>query len=549
MPAVATVALFATMASAERPVIHVAPEVAVNGVTVEGFIARQNELLAELTAQLPDGSGNDLVRISITQKDRDDLSAPPINGVAPLRIGVVKAISGIEVVRGQAFKRGALQETEDGGFVWAMRVESPDAQAIRLHFRNFSLPQNVEMYFFGDGTIVDGPYTEVGRNGNGDFWTRSIASESGIVLVRSVGAVSDADRRQISFVVSDLGHIRGRPPQPVVKSHDSWPCSDNAPCLVDANCGNAGPAEAAKDAVAKMEWIAGAFINTCTGGLLADTDPSTNVPLFLTANHCTSKSVSNMEFFFNYTTSSCNGSCPDSLVTGGNPPAPSAVGFTVLASGRSGDYTLGQLNEAPPSGAVFLGWTNAPIASSNGASLHRISNANYGPQVYSEHEVDPSSSTCRGWPRGERIYSVDITGATMGGSSGSPVVNASGEVVGQLSGCCGFNCGNECDSANNWTVDGALAHYYGNVAAYLDPQGGGGCTTNAECDDGLFCNGAETCVGGSCQGGSNPCQAGETCNETTDTCDQQTCGLNRDPCTVNADCCSLNCKNGSCKGN
>jgi hypothetical protein len=319
---------------------------------------------------------------------------------------------------------------------------------------------------------------------------------------------------------------------------------------VDANCGNAGPAEAAKDAVAKIEWIAGAFINTCTGGLLADTDPSTDVPLFLTANHCTSKSVSNMEFFFNYTTTSCNGSCPDSLVTGGNPPAPSAVGFTVLASGRSGDYTLGQLNEAPPAGAVFLGWTNAPIASSNGAALHRISNANYGPQVYSEHEVDPSSSTCRGWPRGERIYSVDVTGATMGGSSGSPVVNASGEVVGQLSGCCGFNCGNECDSANNWTVDGALAFYYDNVAAYLDPQGGGsGCTTNAECDDGQFCNGAETCVSGSCQGGSNPCQAGETCNESTDTCEQQTCGLNKDPCTVNEDCCSLNCRNGSCKGN
>jgi hypothetical protein len=44
------------------------------------------------------------------------------------------------------------------------------------------------------------------------------------------------------------------------------------------------------------------------------------------------------------------------------------------------------------------------------------------------------------------------------------------------------------------------------------------CTVNADCDDGLFCNGAETCVGGSCQAGSNPCAAGEACDETNDVC-------------------------------
>jgi hypothetical protein len=44
------------------------------------------------------------------------------------------------------------------------------------------------------------------------------------------------------------------------------------------------------------------------------------------------------------------------------------------------------------------------------------------------------------------------------------------------------------------------------------------CTTNAQCDDGLFCNGAETCSGGSCQAGTNPCTVGQTCNETTNSC-------------------------------
>ena len=43
------------------------------------------------------------------------------------------------------------------------------------------------------------------------------------------------------------------------------------------------------------------------------------------------------------------------------------------------------------------------------------------------------------------------------------------------------------------------------------------CINNADCDDGLFCNGAETCVGGVCQAGENPCP-GQVCEEDSDMC-------------------------------
>jgi subtilisin family serine protease len=46
---------------------------------------------------------------------------------------------------------------------------------------------------------------------------------------------------------------------------------------------------------------------------------------------------------------------------------------------------------------------------------------------------------------------------------------------------------------------------------------GATCFLNSECDDGLFCNGAETCNGGNCQAGSDPCSP-LSCNESTDTC-------------------------------
>jgi hypothetical protein len=46
-----------------------------------------------------------------------------------------------------------------------------------------------------------------------------------------------------------------------------------------------------------------------------------------------------------------------------------------------------------------------------------------------------------------------------------------------------------------------------------------GCTVDADCDDGNFCNGVETCNAGECQAGSgNPCAAGESCNDEIDQC-------------------------------
>ena len=527
--AAAVAILFAAVAVAAD---RTGSERAVGGVTPAERMAAMQQLHGELTLALPAALGAP-VSVGITQADRDAVDNPgDINGRAPLRIGVVKAAA-INI------NKGVWGETAAGDSVWAVTVTSPGAQAIRVQFKNFSLPANAEMFFLNSIGQVDGPYTGTGRNGTGSFWSRSLVSGTGTILLRFNGQATKADRRNVRFVVTNVAHIRGRPPLPLQQNHDSWPCSDNAPCVVDVNCVNTGPAGPAEDAVAKLEWIQGPFVNTCSGGLLADTDPGSQIPYFLTANHCFSSSNSSMETFFNYTTDSCNGSCPDNLVSGGTPPPSDTVGVTVVASGSGGDFTLVTLDQAPPAGAVFLGWNNAPIAFTNGAGLYRISNPNFGPQAYSQHDVDTGSPQCTGWPRGERIYSGDQTGATMGGSSGSPVLNSASEVVGQLSGCCGFDCADECAVVpTNWTVDGALAFYWDSVSEFLDPAPG--CTGDPECDDGLFCTGTETCVSGSCQSSGDPCTGGTVCNEATDSCDAAACD-NNGSCDAGEDC--NNCPN------
>lgn len=44
------------------------------------------------------------------------------------------------------------------------------------------------------------------------------------------------------------------------------------------------------------------------------------------------------------------------------------------------------------------------------------------------------------------------------------------------------------------------------------------CLSNAQCDDGLFCNGEEICNAGVCQAGTPPCNAPLTCDEVDDVC-------------------------------
>ena len=65
-----------------------------------------------------------------------------------------------------------------------------------------------------------------------------------------------------------------------------------------------------------------------------------------------------------------------------------------------------------------------------------------------------------------------------------------------------------------------------------DCAGAGECETDGDCDDGLWCNGAESCDQGTCTGGDDPCpDDGLFCNGT-ESCDEAAdrCEGSGDPC-------------------
>jgi hypothetical protein len=357
-------------------------------------------------------------------------------------------------------------------------VESPGATALRLHFTNFNLPDNAGLYVYGLNGEAFGPYTGLGYTNSGEFWSHTIIGPVAYVQVRNFGPISEKDIQSISFNIESAGYLsekflipfyQKQTPEIEDISGTMTHCPENEDCVEDASCYSGTAINAAKNAAGYMEWVSGSWIYMCSGGLIADSDPETQVPYFLTANHCISKDrdAANLECYFQYATSACHASCPDPGTF------PRTIGATIMDSSRDGDHTLLQLSENPPSGSVFLGWTTAPVATADGTQLFRISYPSGMPQAYSKHEVDSQYIECSGLDIGEFIYSYDIEGATEGGSSGSPVMNMDGQIVGQLYGACGYTL-EVCDAEQNRTVDGAFAYYYSQVEPWLGSGSGPG---------------------------------------------------------------------------
>lgn len=87
------------------------------------------------------------------------------------------------------------------------------------------------------------------------------------------------------------------------------------------------------------------------GGLINNADGR---PLFLTANHCISKSNASMELYFGARNNKCesNDTCVYAFKTA------DTIGATKLASSRASDFTLMEISQALPEGKNFyaLGW-------------------------------------------------------------------------------------------------------------------------------------------------------------------------------------------------
>jgi hypothetical protein len=367
--------------------------------------------------------------------------------------------------------RGVIAATESGTTVWGTSIRVLGAARLRIRLDDVKVPAGTVMWVYGNSGKPIGFDSDL-IDVNGGIWTPSVSGDT-VHLEMELPARSD---EPASFSIRRVIQLL-----PLASASMVGQTNDDASCLVDANCINSGTfsqIEIVRHAIAHMEIpVGGGFVGLCTGGLLGDTKQS-GTPYFLTASHCFGDDqnpanhpdqVQGMEIYFEYRTSGCNSPNATFLTA--------TIGARLLASSTANDYAFFQLNSIP-SGRGFLGWTASPVAA--GTPLFRVSHpapaalqGDPQPQVFTQTVATNSGSTCSSAPRGTYIYENLTSGATYGGSSGAPVMNASAQVVGQLYGKCGPTPNDGCDKANN-TIDGAFAPVFESVyKQYLTGSGTG----------------------------------------------------------------------------
>ena len=476
-------------------------------------------LQAALAARQVDQALRSEVVLSLSGAERKSIDLPSSRDGKYL-VGVNKAI-GVTVDfsaaaglgdRTRALAAGAARGDGQGGFVWTAAVRAPGATAMRVRVTGLDLPEGAELFVYNLAGQAFGPYTGRGPLGTGDLFTNTVFGERLVLQLRQPAGAEAVPalrleeagvlgKRFVAPRYSPFGAFDANDLNALAKASNL--CSYNADCIVNAACTSNAAVNLAKDAVASILFASGASQYICTGGLIADNDAATTIPYFLTAHHCISSSgeASSLETYFDYSTTCSSPNCTQPYNNAGD-----TLGSTIMATNSSSDYSLLRLSAAPVTAdglATYLGWQSTAVANTNNLQLYRISHPSGAPQAYSEQRVDTTKGTCRTLPRGDFIYSTDNLGGTEGGSSGSPVVNGAGQIVGQLYGACGFNVNDPCDAASNATVDGAFAATYPNVAAFLNPGGGGGCGAI-----GSSCTANSQCCSNNCKGkpGAQTCK-------------------------------------------
>ena len=83
-----------------------------------------------------------------------------------------------------SFSRGGVKSTAEGawqsteaGRLWRLKMTSPSARAMRIHFRDFAIGAGSLWLHSASGQVV-GPYTGSGLYGDGDFWSGIVFGDS-----------------------------------------------------------------------------------------------------------------------------------------------------------------------------------------------------------------------------------------------------------------------------------------------------------------------------------------------------------------------------------
>ena len=406
------------------------------GEPVSWSFSKKSSLVAKTLPQI------DLKKV----KAEDEINDKKLD--IPYRVGVIhKVDNGLD-------NSGEWTELENGDRVWKMLFTSKDAVFLSVVFEKFYLPKGGKVYLFNDDrTDLLGAYTNTSNNENGVLSTWFVNGEKLWVEYYEPKKVKGQGVLNMSSIIH--GYRMGHNYQKGYLNEFEKSLNSSADCNHDVVCPVGGDFEMQKNLLKKsvgflyMPDLVSQTASICSGALVNNTAED-KTPYFLTANHCFGTALpENYTVRFNWI--SPNPVCAAINSSSDSPDNFTISGTTLRAKNAASDVMLLEINNPIPASwdVTYAGWDRTDTDPEFNISIHHPAGDIMKISRDDDGATKTTSSGAEVWLIDEGSLGGWEIGVTEGGSSGGPLFDQNGRVIGQLYGgnaaCNGLTDNNQFD--------------------------------------------------------------------------------------------------------
>lgn len=359
----------------------------------------------------------------------------------------------------------------DGTRIWQLRLRAEGAIALTLYYSDFHIPDGGRLFVYNaDKTHVLGAFTGRTNPPTKEYATGFVAGDD-LILEYVAAPSGEMPRLKISDIGYGYNHLS------VVYAGSDWDWEENyelsGPCMVNINCEEGANWQNQKKGVCHMIQQIDGIAYICSASLVNNTAKDKK-PYILSAFHCsqtidgssiaTSEEFNQWMFVFNMERTGCSNESEAADYRSTTMVGCSLKAISPIQDGSDGLLLL--LNqEIPDDYDVFYnGWDRTNSISPSGVGIHHPSGdykkiSTYGNYPAGSITWTDADNNQTGAKNAHWNVTFDKTinghGVTEGGSSGSPLFNQDGLIIGTLSG------GNSaCDYPEELNLYGKFAFHW-----------------------------------------------------------------------------------------
>ncbi len=359
---------------------------------------------------------------------------------------------------------GTWTDIANGGKVWQLSLTCENALTVNLTFENLEIPEGNELYVFNpEKTFILGKFTKK-HVYDGQLGTELVPGET--VVVEYYVAPQNLSAKK-SLKISTLTHGYRTAAEFQAKAFGS-----SGSCNMNSICPDGDPI---RDEIKSTIMLVSGSNGFCTGAVINNTE-NNGIPYVLTANHCYSTPASWI-FRFKWASATCNnpGSSPSFMSLSGAVlrarRTPSDMCLVEITGGL--ETQAGSSIATIPSyyGAFFAGWDNSGTIPTTTHCVHHPS-GDIKKISFDDNPAVSANGMGSSEPNSQWEVIWDRNTTTEPGSSGSPLFDQNGRIVGQLWGG-GASCFNLSSPdyygrlSVSWDTDAAISSQ---LKHWLDPN-------------------------------------------------------------------------------